>query len=184
MRPLSVVRFAFWAVPLVAAIGVGVWSHSWMGILWGLATFFGLQLLVFAPLTKRAEDYEEKHPPKSDTGASEELLRQIMFVAEVKNMLPLSHRGYLNRPKLYVQGRPYPGGGSLYAAGDTKLRKRIEFVEKTDGTFRIIKYNPGDWESLVASVHAQAQQLDEAMRDNDEHLYLQALRWEERSENR
>lgn len=149
-----------------------------MGILWGIITFFGIQLLVFSPLTKLAEDYEEKHPPKSEVGVPDELLQQIMFIAEVKNMLLLPHRGYLNRPKLYVQGRTYPGGGNWYAAGATKVTKQLEFIEKMDGSFTIRKYNPGDWESLVASVYTQAQDVQKAIQDNNEEMYLQALNWE------
>jgi hypothetical protein len=181
MKLFSIVRFAFWAVPFIAAVGVGIWSHSLLGILWGILTFFGLQLLVFSPLSKFAEDYEEKHPPKSETTVPDKLLQQIMFIAEVKNMLPFSHRAYLNRPKLYIQGRLYPGGGNLYAAGDTKLRKRIEFIEKMDSGFKIMKYSSGDWESLVASVYAQAEGLRKAMQDNDETKYRQALDWESNS---
>ena len=59
MRLFSIVRFAFWALPFIAAVGMGIWSHSLLGILWGILTFFGLQLLVFSPLSKFAEDYEE-----------------------------------------------------------------------------------------------------------------------------
>jgi len=178
MRLSRIVRFAFWAVPFAAAVGVGIWSHSLMGILWATITFFGLQLLVFAPLTKVTEDYEEKHPPKSQIEVPDELLQQIMFVAEVKNMLPLSHRGYLNRPKLYVQGRALHGGENVYAAGATKLAKKLEFIEKTDGSIKLLKYNPGDWESLVASVYAQAQDVQKAMQENDNEEHLRALNWE------
>jgi tetratricopeptide (TPR) repeat protein len=101
-------------------------------------------------------DTIELEPPKG-------LLRKVMFVARAKTQLPLIEKGRLNSWGVYCRMNRLPDGTLLYQAGG-KFVARLRFTVEKDGSTRVRKYQPGDWEHNLECTYDKAKFWVEGMR--------------------
>ena len=95
---------------------------------------------------------------------SQELLAQVMVVAEVRATLPLRSQGLLSEGLgVYCVVRHLPGGAKLYQAGG-KFRPRLTFTVDRSGIV-VGSYSPGDWEDKVAEACQRAAHLAQTLEE-------------------
>jgi hypothetical protein len=78
----------------------------------------------------------------------EELLEKLDTIGRIKDALPLNARGWCNSLGLFVQLRE-KGGLWRLEAGDDKYHSKIDAWRDYSSEWKVKKYDPGDWLSLV-----------------------------------
>lgn len=68
---------------------------------------------------------------------------------------------------LYVQNRRLSGGAMQYMAGG-KFLKKLVFVREVDGSRKVMKYEPGDWELKVDETLSFCRVLERASKGQTE----------------
>lgn len=142
-------------VAIIAAIVVGIIFDSWG---WGIATFFIL-LFIFiwvaswifgGPIKGKVEVNDEL----------EELLNKLETIGNIKNTLPLNARGWCNSLGLFVQLREIANMTRLQAGekNHSQIDAWQDYLESST-EWKVKKYNPGDWEKLVAPTLEMANWL-------------------------
>jgi hypothetical protein len=135
-------------VALAAASIIGVVSDSWG---WGIATFLVIMFLfiwvadwIFGSPVKGKVEVDDK---------LEELLNKLETIGKIKNTLPFNQRGWCNILELYVQLKEAAGMARMEAGDDmyrSKIDAWLEGSSSSSGpTWKVSKYEPGDWEKLV-----------------------------------
>jgi len=134
-------------IAIIAAIVVGNLSNSWG---WGIGTFF-IAMFLFIWVA----DWIFGGPIKGKvkvTDELEELLDKLSRIGNVKNLLPFSQRDWCNSLGLFVQLRDTRNLSRVQAGG--KYHSQIDaYLEgesiDTGLEWKVMKYEPGDWEKLV-----------------------------------
>ncbi len=131
---------------IIAAIVVGDLSNSWG---WGIATFF---ILMFIFIWVASWIFGGPSKGKVEVNDElEELLNKLESIRNIKNALPFNARGWCNSLGLYVQLREMANMTRLQAGGELKSQIDAWQDYLESGTeWKVKKYNPGDWEKLVA----------------------------------
>jgi hypothetical protein len=95
---------------------------------------------------------------------TEDLLKEIEEIGDIKRHLSLRWRMYSSTRGLYVQSGELPDGGVQYTAGGGQWRASIVFEKKANGTYRVRRYKPGDWEQKATDTLALCRMLLRAAR--------------------
>ena len=134
-------------VAVIAAIVVGIISHSWV---WGIATFF-ITMFLFIWVA----DWIFGSPIKDKVELTDELeilLQELELIGKIKNLLPFNQSGWCNILDLHVQLREAGNMARLQAGGEFHSQIdawRDYSSDESIVEWKIKKYNPGDWEKLV-----------------------------------
>lgn len=87
---------------------------------------------------------------------AKELLDKVIFTAETKTKLPLDLRGLLNAWGVYCRVNRLPDGALFYQAGG-KFIAQLRFAVEKDGSIKVRKYKPGDWERKLILTYDDAR---------------------------
>lgn len=121
------------------------------------------------------------------------ILGKVVSIAELKEELPLSHKGFLNISGAYCQKKSslqlrmtHKGalgyGEVTYLAG-TKLAPKLHFiVTRPSDEITIQHYEPGNWEEKIDLAYKEVERIKyasekiiEAVKKQDEKLYHEIL---------
>lgn len=130
-------------VAIIAAIVAGIILNSWG---WGIATFF-VFMFIFIFVASWIFEGDIKGKVEVDDEV-EELLEKLDTIGKMKDALPLNARGWCNSLGLFVQLRE-KGGLWRLEAGDDKYHSKIDAWRDYSFEWKVKKYDPGDWLSLV-----------------------------------
>jgi len=130
-------------VAVIAAIVVGIMLDSWG---WGIATFF-IFMFIFIWVASWIFGGDIKGKVEVDDEL-EELLEKLDTIGKMKDALPLNARGWCNSLGLFVQLRE-KGGLWRLEAGDNKYHSKIDAWRDYSFEWKVKKYDPGDWLSLI-----------------------------------
>ncbi|GBD10733.1 hypothetical protein HRbin23_00378 [bacterium HR23] len=103
-----------------------------------------------------------------------QVAEMVVAIARVKDALPFRYRRYLNCYGVYVQGRPLPNGEEAFFAG-SRDSAFLHFIRGADGVIRIVRYQPGAWETALARTYAKAQRVQKALAGGDGEALQSAL---------
>ena len=135
-------------IAIIAAIVVGNLSNSWG---WGIGTFFiAMFLFVWVADWIFAGSIKGK---VQVTDEVEELLKKLEIIGTMKNTLPFNAHGWCNSLGLFVQLREMANMARLQAGGEHHSQiDAWQDYSSAESIFewKVKKYNPGDWEKLVA----------------------------------
>jgi hypothetical protein len=98
------------------------------------------------------------------------LLFKVIFIADLKELLPFSKKGLFNKAMgIFCERHNLPQGAFFYTAGGTVFRK-LRFTWEHNGSITIQTYKPGDWEVAIDKAYEIAgsagltSKLDSAIR--------------------
>ena len=87
---------------------------------------------------------------------TKDLLDKVIFIADVKAQLPITERGILNDWGVYCRVNRLPDGALFYQAGG-KFIAQLRFAVEKDGSIKVRKYKPGDWERKLTPTYDDAR---------------------------